>query len=167
MFRSPLTILPKINSNDFSRFGIIYQIRIRILASWKLFQKTQFDFFVCSGFDHIQCDCTCACAVACLHTCVDQMQTHSRQTHTQTTYTAQTRHTSIPTVVVSLMIDDNMYENLYMYMIICVYMCMYMCIMYMCMSVCMCMCVFMCCFSSFQDPTDGELSLTSGETLVE
>ena len=60
------------------------------------FLKEQFDFFVCSGFDHIQCDCTCACAVACSHTCVDQVQTHSRQAHTQTIYTAQTHYTSIP-----------------------------------------------------------------------
>ena len=53
------------------------------------------------------------CVVACIHTYVDvsqQMQTHS--IHTQTTYTAH--HTSIPTVVVSLMIHDYMYvyENL-------------------------------------------------------
>ena len=32
---------------------------------------------VCSGFNHTQCDCTCTCVVACFHTCVDQIQTHS------------------------------------------------------------------------------------------
>ena len=42
------------------------------------------NFLVCSGFNHIQCDCTCACVVACLHP-----------------------HTSISNVVVSLMIHDN------------------------------------------------------------
>ena len=71
---------------------------------------------MCSGFDHIQCDCTCACAVACFHTCVDQMQTH-----TQTTYTAQTHHTSTPTVVGSLMIHDTMYVDIYIYIYIYIY----------------------------------------------
>ena len=87
------------------------------------FQQT-IQFFVCSEFIHIQCDFTCTCVVACFHTFVDvsqQMQTHSRQTHTQTTYRAQTHHTFIPTVVVSLMIHDNMYVYLYVHVYVYVY----------------------------------------------
>ena len=42
--------------------------------------------------------------------------TQQTGTHTQTTYTAQTHHTSIPTVVVSLMIHDNIYKFVYLYM---------------------------------------------------
>ena len=44
----------------------------------------RFEFLVCSKFNHMQRDCTCACAAACLHP-----------------------HNSIPNVVVSLTIHDN------------------------------------------------------------
>ena len=74
--------------------GIIQQIRIRILSSWTLIpSNNSIFFFARSGFDDVQRDCTCACAVACFHTCVDQMQTHSRQTHKQHT---QHRHITLP-----------------------------------------------------------------------
>ena len=46
-------------------FGINYQIRIRFSSS-HFFER--FEFWVCSKFNHIQCDSACACAVACLHT---------------------------------------------------------------------------------------------------
>ena len=48
--------------------------------------------FVCSGFDHMQCNCTCVCAVACFHTCVDQMQTHRSQTLTNNMHSTGTSH---------------------------------------------------------------------------
>ena len=74
-------------------------------------------------------------------------------THTQTTYTAQTNHTSIPTVVVSLMIHDNflskyvqMYKcykctNVQMYKCTNVQMYMYM-YMYKCTCTCTCTCIY-------------------------
>ena len=74
--------------------GIIQQIRIRCSSSRKIFsKKKQFDFFVCSDFHHTQCDCSCACAVAYFHT----------------------SHFSIPNVVVSLMMYDNIWIFVHVY----------------------------------------------------
>ena len=89
---------PEIHSKDFG-------------SSWKLFLNN----------NSISCVFGVHSLVACFHTRVGQMQTTDtqwkekieRQTyitnkHTQTTHTAQTHHTSIPTVVVFLMIHDNL-----------------------------------------------------------
>ena len=57
--------------------------------------------------------------------CVDQMQTH---------------HTSIPTVIVSLMIHDNMY----VYMFLCMYMCVYV-FLWVYKSICVYVCVYVLC----------------------
>ena len=59
---------------------------------------------MCSGFNHIQCDCTCACSVVCFRTCVDQVQRHSRQTHTNNIHSTDTSHFH----VVSLMTHANL-----------------------------------------------------------
>ena len=67
---------PKLIRTMSGVLGIIQQSQIRILSSWKLFQK-KIDFIVCSEFIQTQCDLTCTCVVARFHTCVDQMQTHS------------------------------------------------------------------------------------------
>ena len=69
----------------------MWQIRIRILVSWKLCQKT-IRFFCVREFNRMQCDCACACVVACFHTCVDQVQTQSRQTHTNNIHSTDTSH---------------------------------------------------------------------------
>ena len=132
----------------------------------------------------MQCDCTFTCALACFHTRVCR---HSADRRTQTTHTVQTHRTSIPTVVASMMIHDNMLGVKYMLMYIYMYMYMYMCVdmdtrswiyghVYVCMCMCLCMyictCVVLllsCAALSRQDATDGERSLrsaTPGETLV-
>ena len=102
--------------------GIIHQIRIQILSSWKLFPNNN-SFFLCVRGSITQ-NVTSHVHVfgACFHTCVDQMQTHSGQT--QITYTAQTHRISMPTVIVSLMIHDNMYLKktfVFKYMNMCVH----------------------------------------------
>ena len=115
-----VTIRPKSNSNDFRPFGELFSRFEFEFCRRGNYSKNQFDIFcVCSGFDHMQCDCTCAC--------VDQ-------TDTQTTYTAQTHHTSIPTVVVSVTIHDDMHIYLYVHMHVCM---------------CVCICVYMCVVSCF------------------
>ena len=85
---------------EFWRRGNYFQITIRI-------------FCVRST----QCDFTCTCVVAvfthvlmCRNRC-----RHTGERQTQTTYTAQTHHTSKPTVSVSLMIHDNMYVYIFVY----------------------------------------------------
>ena len=74
------TIRAQTNSNDFVVFGFFFRRR-----SNYFFIKNLFGFIVCSGFNHMQCDCTCAFAVACLHP-----------------------DNNIPNVVVSVTIHDNM-----------------------------------------------------------
>ena len=128
----PSTIRPEINSNDFGRFWELFsRFEFDFRRCGNSFQLKKFDFWcVWSLFTHTECGFTFTCAVSCFHTCVDEMQTHSgkqreklteRQhphyTHRrtsqtdshQTTHTTQTHHTSIPTVVVFLMVHDNMY----------------------------------------------------------
>ena len=105
-------------------FGLIEQIRVRILSWRKFFHpKKQFEFFVCLEFSHTQCDFTFTNVVDVSR----QMQTrsgkkrerhdtttsrrhytHTDAHHTQRTHTAQTHHTSIPTVDVFLMTRDKL-----------------------------------------------------------
>ena len=63
------TMPTEINSKDFGRYGNYWAdstshfVVVDIIS-----KKNQFDFCVCSEFNHTQCDCTCACVVACFHT---------------------------------------------------------------------------------------------------
>ena len=77
------------NSNDFGRFGNYSADSNSNFVVADNFLKP-IRFCVCSGFNHIQYDCTCACVVACFHTCVDNVQTHSRQTHTNNIHSTDT-----------------------------------------------------------------------------
>ena len=72
------TIPPETHSNDFGFFGIF-------LNGFESYFR-QFEFMVCSKFNHTQRDRTCACAVACLHP-----------------------HNFTSSVVVSLTIHDNIF----------------------------------------------------------
>ena len=69
------TMQRKINSNDFVFFGIIYQIRIRLM-SLRIFFFGRFEFLVCSKFNHTQCGGTCACAVACFYLQAQHLKWH-------------------------------------------------------------------------------------------
>ena len=64
--KTPVTMPTEINSNDFGRFGNDSADSNSKFVVVEIFKKP-IRFFVCSGFNHIQCDCTCACVVACLH----------------------------------------------------------------------------------------------------
>ena len=77
---------------------------------------------------------TCMCCGLFSHMWWSDADTQQRDT--QTTYTAQTHHTSIPTVVVSLMIHDNMY--VYAHVLVYAYGYGY-------IDMCICMCVVLCC----------------------
>ena len=84
--------------------------RLRFLASRKLFtkKKKQVDF-LCVRVS-ITCNVTVHVHVLWLvFTRVLIRCRHTADRHTQTTHTAQTHHISIPSVVVFLMIHDNMY----------------------------------------------------------
>ena len=129
-----------------------------ISAVLELFSTFEFEFVVVENVSKKQFD----------FLCVRGSTTYSVTVHVHVLWPVCTHHTFIPTVVVSLMIHDNMYIYVYVYVNMCVYA--YLCVynVYVCM--CVCVCVVCCCFSSCQDRTDGELSLrsaTSGETLVE
>ena len=121
-----------INSNDFGRFGNYSAGSNSNFGVVDIISKTTIDFLRVRG--SITYNVT--------------VHIHTNKQHTQYIH----NHTSIPTVVVSLMIHENIYVVLYMYM--------YMCIsVYVCagvsghmdfwtygrMDMCMCMCVVLCC----------------------
>ena len=54
----------------FGRFGDYLEDSNSNFVVVGIISLKQFEFFVCSGFDLTQCDCTFTCAVACFHTCV-------------------------------------------------------------------------------------------------
>ena len=65
--QSSHTMRPEIKSNDFGRFKELasrFEFEFRRCENC-IFE--QFEFLVCSNFNHMQRDCTCACAVACLY----------------------------------------------------------------------------------------------------
>ena len=105
------TMRPEINSNDLGRLGIILQIRIRILSSWTFLIPNINSIFlrVRGSFTHY--------VTLHLHVlwpvltrvlmCRNRCR-HTADRHKQTTDTAQTHHTAIPTVVVFLMTHDNL-----------------------------------------------------------
>ena len=80
-------MLPETIWNDFGGFWNYLADSNSIFGVVDFFLR--FEFLVCSGFNHMQCDCTCACAVAFLHP-----------------------HNSIPNDVVSFMIHDNMNKHI-------------------------------------------------------
>ena len=84
--------------------GIIWQIRIRNFVVVEIISKKHFDFLCVRG--PITYNVTAHVHVLWLvFTRVLIRCRHTADRHTQTTYSAQTRHTSNPTVVVSL--DDS------------------------------------------------------------
>ena len=102
------TMRDLINSNDFGRFGIFSsRFEFEIYRLGLYFKKT-IRFFVCSGFDHVQCVTLYIYMCCGLFSHMWLIRCNSKQTHTQTTYTAQTHHTSIPIVVVALLIHGHM-----------------------------------------------------------
>ena len=114
---------PKINSNDFGRFlDFLSRIEFEFCRRGNCFQK---QFVICVFWSSFtQCDRRFTHVLWHVYTCVDV----SQQVQTQTTYTAQTHHTSIPTVVVSLMIHDNMFVYIYVYVHVHGYMDLGMCV---------------------------------------
>ena len=84
--RKRVTIPTETNSNDFGFFLELigkFEFDLRRRGNYL---ENPIRFVVCSGLTHMQCDCTCARAVACLHP-----------------------DKSIPNVVVSVTIHDDMY----------------------------------------------------------
>ena len=84
--------------------GIVQQIRIRILSWRKVSQKNQFEFCVC----------------------VRGSITYNVTVHVHVLWLACTHRTSIPNVVVSLMINDNISKDICT--CICVFACVSMCV---------------------------------------
>ena len=116
------------------------QIQIRILAPWNLLSKKRFDFLcVRSSITHNVAVHVHVLWLVFTHGLIRCR--HSADKYTQTTYTAQTHHTSIPTVVVSLMVHVHMYVNMCMYMYMCLYV--YLCVYNEYVSMCVCKCVKM------------------------